>query len=127
MLLFGLGENAARAAAVQGVKDLCIPEPPRQNIMPGGNTGLRLTAPAGAFTIWVYWYIWLWLKSCSDVTTSQMRPPRPALSSFRVEMALCRGLYNIAPLVFGRSCVAKWRDLAQKWVTPSRSLREMSG
>jgi hypothetical protein len=45
MLLFGLGENAARAAAVQGVKDLCIPEPPRQNIMPGGNTGLRLTAP----------------------------------------------------------------------------------
>ena len=57
MLLFGLGENAARAAAVQGVKDLCIPEPPRQNIMPGGNTGQRLTAP------------------------------RQALPSFRVEMA----------------------------------------
>ena len=45
MLLFGLGENAARAAAVQGVKDLCIPEPPSQNRLSGGNTGLRQPAP----------------------------------------------------------------------------------
>ena len=48
--------------------------------------------PAGAFTIWVYWYIWLLLKFCSDFTTRHMRPPRPALPSFRVEMALYRGL-----------------------------------
>ena len=48
MLLFGLGENAARAAAVQGVKDLCIPEPPSQNTLPGGNTGLRLPPPRQA-------------------------------------------------------------------------------
>jgi hypothetical protein len=47
MLLFGLGENAVRAAAVQGVKDLCIPEPPSQNTLPGGNTGLRLPPPPG--------------------------------------------------------------------------------
>ena len=48
--------------------------------------------PAGAFTISIYWYIWLLLKFCSDFTTGHMRPPRPALPSFRVELALCRGL-----------------------------------
>ena len=38
------------------LRDLCITQPPSQNILPGGNTGLRLPAPrAGAFTIWVYW------------------------------------------------------------------------
>jgi hypothetical protein len=51
MLLFGLGENAVRAAAVQGVKDLCIPEPPSQNTLPGGNTGLGLPAPRQALPL----------------------------------------------------------------------------
>ena len=37
-------------------------------------------------------YVWLWLKFCSDFTTRHMRPPRPALPSFRAELALYRGL-----------------------------------
>ena len=44
------------------IQDLCITQPSRQNIMPGGTTGLR--------------------------------PPRPALPSFRAELAVCRGLYS---------------------------------
>ena len=30
------------------IKDLCIPEPPSQMTLPGGNTGLRLPAPRQA-------------------------------------------------------------------------------
>jgi len=43
-------------------KDLCLTQPLIQNTLPGGNTGQRLPAP------------------------------RPALPSFRVEMALCNSL-----------------------------------
>ena len=88
-----LGPDVARAGLLE---DLCITELPSHNTLPGGNTGLRLPAPpAGAFTIWVCWYLWLLLKFCSDFTTRHLRPPRPALPSFRVEMALCRGLLEV--------------------------------
>ena len=30
------------------LRDLCITQPPSQNILPGGNTGLRLPAPRQA-------------------------------------------------------------------------------
>ena len=37
------------------LRDLCITQPPSQNILPGGNTGLRLPAPpAGAFIVSIY-------------------------------------------------------------------------
>jgi hypothetical protein len=51
--------------------------------------------PAGAFTISIYWYIWLLLKFCSDFAAAHMRLPRPALPSFHVEMALCSGLHYL--------------------------------
>ena len=76
MLLFGLGENAARAAAVQGVKDLCIPEPPSQNLLSGGDTGLRLPVPRQAHSpsgyIGIYGY-----GSNFAVMSPQVRCARP--------------------------------------------------
>ena len=65
-------------------KDLCTTQPPSQNTLPGGNTGLRLPAhPAGAFTISICWYLWLLLKFCSDFTTAHMHPPRPFVVKWR--------------------------------------------
>jgi len=52
--------------------------------LPGGHTGQSLPVPpAGAFTVWVYGYIWLSLKFCSDFTTKHMRPPRPFVLKWR--------------------------------------------
>jgi hypothetical protein len=34
--------------SIHNIKDLCIPEPPSQNTLPDGNSGLRLPAPQQA-------------------------------------------------------------------------------
>jgi hypothetical protein len=57
--------------------------------LPGGNTGLRLPAPRQAHSPSEYTGTYGYGSNFfCDVTTAHMRPPRPALPSFRAELAL---------------------------------------
>jgi len=54
-----------------------------KTLCPVATPGCACLPPAGAFTIWVCWYLWLLLKFCSDFTTKHMRPPRPFVLKWR--------------------------------------------